>query len=558
MRALISVSDKTGVVEFARALSELNIEIISTGGTFKVLSEAGIPVIPIDRITGFPECLDGRVKTLHPAVHGGILARRDLADHLDQIQKLGIDPIDIVAINLYPFKATIQKPDVTLADAIENIDIGGPAMLRSSAKNHDGVVVLCDPADYDSVIGDLKSSAKSAKESGAGDAEPAATSVSQKTRYKLALKVFRHTAAYDAMIAEYLQTKLVESAGTDPSGQRSLDMPEQLTLTFEKIQTLRYGENAHQQGTYYKEIMPYSGALVNAVQLHGKELSYNNINDANGALECLKEFVCGIDEPGCCGAIKTGIGCCKPAVVAVKHANPCGVATGDSLVEAYKKAHDCDPVSIFGGIVALSQPVDLETAQEIGKIFVEIVLAPGFAPEALELLSKKPSIRLLQLDDIGGKPTAPRLDLKKVSGGLLAQNADDMLYDKENLKCVTTITPTEAQMADMEMAMKVVKHVKSNGIVFVKDGQTIAIGPGQTNRIWAVKNAIRQCNYDMTGCVMASDAFFPFDDCVTEAAAAGAVAIIQPGGSMRDQDSIDKANELGVAMVFTGTRHFKH
>jgi phosphoribosylaminoimidazolecarboxamide formyltransferase / IMP cyclohydrolase len=540
MRALISVSDKTGVIEFARALSELNIEIVSTGGTFKTLKEAGIPVTPIDQITGFPECLDGRVKTLHPAVHGGILARRDLVDHIDQIQTLGITPIDIVAINLYPFKATIQKPDVTLADAIENIDIGGPAMLRSSAKNHDGVIVLCDPADYEPVIVDLKAGAKPV---------PTIDSVSKQTRFKLALKVFRHTAAYDAMIAGYLQTKLDDT---------TLEMPEQLTLTFEKIQTLRYGENAHQQGTYYKEIMPYSGALVNAVQLHGKELSYNNINDANGALECLKEFVCGMDEPGCCGAIKTGTCCSKPAVVAVKHANPCGVATGDTLVEAYQKAHDCDPVSIFGGIVALSQTVDLDTAEEISKIFVEIVVAPGFAPEALELLSRKPSVRLLQLDDIGGKPIAPRLDLKKVSGGILVQNADDTLYNKDELKCVTTGIPTEAQLSDMEMAMKVVKHVKSNGIVFVKDGQTIAIGPGQTNRIWAVKNAIRQCNYDMTGCVMASDAFFPFDDCVTEAAAAGAVAIIQPGGSLRDQDSIDKANELGIAMVFTGTRHFKH
>jgi phosphoribosylaminoimidazolecarboxamide formyltransferase / IMP cyclohydrolase len=550
MRALISVSDKTGVVEFARALSQLNIEIVSTGGTFKVLKEEGIPVIQIDQITGFPECLDGRVKTLHPAVHGGILARRDLQSHMDQIQTLGITPIDIVAINLYPFKATIQKPDVTLEDAIENIDIGGPAMLRSSAKNYGGVIVLCDPGDYESVIGDLKS--------GAAAGNPSANSVSTETRFQLALKVFRHTAAYDAMIAGYLQTKLVETTGMEQSQGMSTELPDQLTLTFEKIQTLRYGENAHQQGTYYKEIQPYSGALVNAVQLHGKELSYNNINDVNGALECLKEFVCGIDEPGCCGAIRTGIGCCKPAVVAVKHANPCGVATGDSLVEAYQKAHDCDPVSIYGGIVALSQPVDLETAQEISKIFVEIVLAPAYAPEALELLSRKPSVRLLQLDDIGGKPTSPRLDLKKVSGGLLVQNADDHLYNKADLKCVTQAIPTEAQLADMEMAMKVVKHVKSNGIVFVKDGQTIAIGPGQTNRIWAVKNAIRQCNYDMKGCVMASDAFFPFDDCVTEAAAAGAVAIIQPGGSVRDQDSIDKANELGITMVFTGTRHFKH
>ena len=535
MRALISVSDKTGVVEFARSLAALNVEIISTGGTYKVLSEAKIPVIPIDQITGFPECLDGRVKTLHPAVHGGILARRDLPNHMEQIHTLGIAPIDIVAINLYPFKATIMKPDVTLAEAIENIDIGGPAMLRSSAKNHSGVIVLCDPADYNSVIGDLKSNQNAG-----------INSVPQETRYRLALKVFRHTAAYDAMIAEYLASKIQEP------------MPDQLTLTFEKIQTLRYGENSHQQGTYYKEIRPYSGALVNAVQLHGKELSYNNINDANGALECLKEFACGQNETGCCDGTGAGNDCCKPAVVAVKHANPCGVATGETLVEAYQKAHDCDPVSIYGGIVALSHPVDRRTAEEIGKIFVEIILAPGFSPEALEILMKKPNIRLLQLDDIGGKPMGSRIDLKKVSGGLLVQNADDALYNKEKLECVTKATPTEAQMADMEMAMKVVKHVKSNGIVFVKDGQTIAIGPGQTNRIWAVKNAIRQCNYDMKGCVMASDAFFPFDDCVTEAAGAGAVAIIQPGGSMRDQESIDKANELGIAMVFTGTRHFKH
>ena len=337
-----------------------------------------------------------------------------------------------------------------------------------------------------------------------------------------------------------------------------MEFPDQLTLTFEKVQPLRYGENSHQKGTYYKEIQPYSGALVHSVQLHGKELSYNNINDANGALECLKEFVCGLEEPGCCGEIKKGTCCSKPAVVAVKHANPCGVATGETLADAYRRAHDCDPVSIYGGIVALSQTVDKETAEEIAKIFVEIVLAPGFSPEALEILTQKANVRLLQLNDIGGKPKGSRLDLKKVSGGLLVQDADDVLYEKEQLKCVTKVQPTKAQMEDMEMAMKVVKHVKSNGIVFVKDGQTIAIGPGQTNRIWAVKNAIRQCNYDMKGCVMASDAFFPFDDCVTEAAAAGAVAVIQPGGSMRDQESIDKADELGIAMVFTGTRHFKH
>jgi len=534
MRALISVSDKTGVVEFAKSLAALGVEIISTGGTYKVLSEAKIPVIPIDQITGFPECLDGRVKTLHPAVHGGILARRDLQDHMDQIRTLNIAPIDIVAINLYPFKATILKPDVTLEEAIENIDIGGPAMLRSSAKNHSGVIVVCDPQDYNSVIDDLKA-----------DGKPGVEAVSYDKRYRLALKVFRHTAAYDALISEYLASKIEEP------------MPDQLTLTFEKVQTLRYGENSHQQGTYYKELRPYSGALVNAVQLHGKELSYNNINDANGALECLKEFACGIEEADACCKDK-GTACCRPAVVAVKHANPCGVATGDALLEAYRKAHDCDPVSIYGGIVALSQPVDEKTATEISKIFVEIILAPAFTPEALEILTKKPNVRLLQLDDIGGKPTTPRLDLKKVSGGLLVQNADDTLYQKETLTCVTKVQPTAQQLVDMEMAMKVVKHVKSNGIVFVKDNQTIAIGPGQTNRIWAVRNAIRQCNFDMKGCVMASDAFFPFDDCVAAAADAGAVAIIQPGGSVRDQESIDKANELGIAMVFTGTRHFKH
>ncbi|MEG0729481.1 MAG: bifunctional phosphoribosylaminoimidazolecarboxamide formyltransferase/IMP cyclohydrolase [Anaerovoracaceae bacterium] len=508
MRALISVSDKTGVVEFARELEKLGVEIISTGGTHKKLVDEGINVIGISDVTGFPECLDGRVKTLHPAVHGGLLARRDVKEHMDQIQELGIETIDIVAINLYPFKETIMKPDVTLADAIENIDIGGPTMLRSAAKNHKDVAVICDPSDYGKVIEAIKEDR-----------------LDYDLKYRLALKVFQQTAAYDAMISDYLRKEIGE------------ELPQNLTLTFEKVQDLRYGENSHQKGMYYKEIKPFDGALVKAKQLQGKELSYNNINDTEGALGCLKEFT-------------------EPAVVAVKHANPCGVAVGETLVEAYKKAHDCDPTSIFGGIIACNREVDLDTANEISKIFVEIIIAPAFTAEAMEVLVKKQNLRLLELPEILAKAPKGTIDIKKVSGGLLVQDSDDILVDE--LKVVTKKEPTQQELKDMEMAMKVVKHTRSNGIVFVKDGMTIGIGPGQTNRIWAVQNAIKQSNFDMKGCVMASDAFFPFDDCVTAAAEAGATAIIQPGGSIRDQDSIDKADELEVAMVFSGYRHFKH
>lgn len=508
MRALLSVSDKTGIVEFAKELEALGVEIISTGGTHKKLEEAGVKVTGISDVTGFPEYLDGRVKTLHPAVHGGLLARRDVPEHMEQLKELGIETIDIVAINLYPFKETIMKPDVTLADAIENIDIGGPTMLRSAAKNHKDVAVICDPADYEKVIDELKKG-----------------EISYDAKYRLALKVFQHTAAYDAMISDYLRKQI------------DGELPDNLTLTFEKVQDLRYGENSHQKAIYYKEIQPFSGALVNAKQLHGKELSFNNINDTQGALGCLKEFE-------------------EPAVVAVKHANPCGVAIGETLVEAYKKAHDCDPTSIFGGIIACNREVDKATAEEISKIFVEIVIAPKFSEEALEILTQKKNVRLLELPDILGKADKHAIDVKKVSGGILVQDTDNTLFDE--LKVVTEKAPTDSEMKDLEIAMKVVKHTRSNGIVFVKDGMTIGIGPGQTNRIWAVENAIRQSNFDMKGCVMASDAFFPFDDCVTAAAGAGASAIIQPGGSIRDQESIDKANELGIAMVFSGYRHFKH
>lgn len=511
MRALISVSDKTGILEFAKELEKLGVHIISTGGTAAKLAENGVDVMGISNVTGFPECLDGRVKTLHPAVHGGILAMRDNPGHMKQLADLNIETIDIVAINLYPFKETILKSSVTLEEAIENIDIGGPTMLRSAAKNHKDVVVICDPVDYGPVINELK-------ENG---------TVSYATKYRLALKVFQHTAAYDAMISDYLR-KEIEG-----------ELPDNLTLTFERIQELRYGENPHQKAYYYKEIQPYPGSLVNAVQLHGKELSFNNINDTNGALQTLKEFE-------------------EPTVVAVKHANPCGVGTGKDIYEAYIKAYEADPVSIFGGIVAANRTVDEKTAVEINKIFVEIVIAPDYTEEAIAALTQKKNIRLLKLADILAKAPNDAFDMKKVSGGILIQEMDNDLFNDKDVKVVTDRAPSEKEMEDMRFAMKVVKHIKSNGIVIAKDGKTIGVGPGQVNRIWAVENSIKQATDSTEGAALASDAFFPFDDCVTEAAKAGITAIIQPGGSIRDEDSIKKANELGIAMVFTGVRHFKH
>lgn len=511
MRALISVSDKTGIVEFAQGLERLGVKIISTGGTATRLRDNGVDVTGISEVTGFPECLDGRVKTLHPAVHGGILAMRENRSHMKQLEDMNIEAIDIVAINLYPFKETILRPSFTPADAIENIDIGGPTMLRSAAKNHRDVVVVCDPGDYAKVIRELEDTKE----------------VSSDTRYRLALKVFQYTAAYDAMIAEYLRKQI------------GAELPDNLTLTFEKTQELRYGENPHQKAYYYKEVKAWEGALVNAIQLHGKELSFNNINDANGALETLKEFQ-------------------EPAVVAVKHANPCGVGVGYDLFDAYTKAYKADPVSIFGGIVAMNRTVDELTAAEINKIFIEIVIAPDYTEEALALLTEKKNIRLLKLENILEKAPADALDMKKVSGGLLIQELDYKPCEEEAINVVTDRLPTERELEDMKFAMKVAKHIKSNGIVLAREGKTIGIGPGQVNRIWAVENAIRQATEPTEGAVLASDAFFPFDDCVTAAAKAGIAAIIQPGGSVGDEASIKKANELGIAMVFTGVRHFKH
>ena len=510
-RALISVSDKTGIVEFAQKLNDLGVSIISTGGTFKVLKEAGIPVINISDVTGFPECLDGRVKTLHPNIHAGLLAMRSNPEHMKQVEELNVELIDMVVVNLYPFKQTIMKPDVTLADAIENIDIGGPTMLRAAAKNYQDVSVVIDPTDYEQVLSEIK-------ETGA---------VSVKTNFYLAAKVFNHTAYYDTMIANYLRDK----AGLPK-------YPDTISMTFEKVQDMRYGENPHQSAAFYKEVGNSDGMLSGIEQLHGKELSFNNINDLHGALELLKEF----DE--------------EPTVVACKHSNPCGVASGKDIHEAYVRAYNTDPVSIFGGILCANRKIDKATAEEISKIFLEIVLAPDFDDDALEVLEQKKNIRLLKLKDVMKKQPETAYDVKKVSGGILIQDIDSKLLGDE-LKVVTDRKPTEKEMEDLLFTWKVVKFTKSNGIAIGKDKQSVGIGPGQVNRIWATEQAIdhgtKQLGADVVkGAVLASDAFFPFDDCVEAAHKAGITAIIQPGGSKRDQDSIDACNKYGIAMVFTG------
>jgi phosphoribosylaminoimidazolecarboxamide formyltransferase / IMP cyclohydrolase len=510
-RAILSVSDKTGIIDFAKELVKLGVEIISTGGTAKTLEEAGIKVIGISEITGYPECLDGRVKTLHPNIHGGLLAVRDNEVHMSKLRELGIETIDIVVVNLYPFRKTIEKEGVELSEAIENIDIGGPSMLRAAAKNYKYVTVVVNPSDYQKVLEELNEKGNT----------------TEATRFELAAKVFSHTASYDTLIGSYLW----EKAGLPK-------YPETVTMTFEKMQDLRYGENPHQAAAYYREMKAVSGSIATAVQLHGKELSFNNINDANAALETLKEF----DEP---------------AAVAVKHANPCGVGVGNSLYEAYIKAYEGDPISIFGGIIALNREVDASTASEVGKIFVEIVIAPAYSEEALNILMSKKNIRIMQLEDICGKPVTD-IDFKKVGGGLLMQDADWQDFDMADIKNVTDKRPTENEMQDMLFAWKVVKHVKSNAIVVAKDGRTLGIGPGQTNRIWSANMSLERSGEKARGAVIASDAFFPFGDVVEVAAKAGISAIIQPGGSLRDQESIDECNKNNISMIFTGMRHFKH
>lgn len=512
-RALLSVSDKTGIVDFAKELVALGFEIVSTGGTKRALSEAGIAVTGVSEITGFPECLDGRVKTLHPKIHAGILAMRSNDEHMKQLLELGVDTIDVVAINLYPFKQTIMKDGVELEEAIENIDIGGPTMIRAAAKNYQDVAVVVDPADYKTVVDEYKANGE----------------VSKDTKFMLAYKVFEHTASYDTLISTYLRGVIGKE-----------QFPQTLSLTYEKVQDMRYGENPHQAAVFYKEISKYDGALASAKQLHGKELSFNNINDANGAIALLKEF----DEP---------------AAVAVKHTNPCGVGIGKDVYEAYLNAYQSDPVSIFGGIVALNREVDAKTAEELAKIFLEIIIAPSFAKEALDILTKKKNIRLLELPAISKKPCPDTTyDMKKVLGGLLVQEYDSETYDPEKLVCVTERKPTDKEMEDLNFAWKVVKHTKSNAIVLAKDNMTTGVGPGQTNRVLPTKIAIDYAGERAKGSVLASDAFFPFPDCVQEAAKAGVTAIIQPGGSVNDQLSIDECNKHGIAMVFCGMRHFKH
>lgn len=516
MRALISVSDKRGVVDFARELVALGWEILSTSGTMKMLKEAGLPVTGVSEVTGFPEICDGRVKTLHPKIHGALLARRDMPSHLKELEDNGIGLIDLVCVNLYPFKETISKPEVTMEDAVENIDIGGPSMLRSSAKNWNSVTVLVDPSDYAKVIEELKTNGE----------------VKSETRLMLSAKAYTHTAEYDMAIASYMRGKA--------------SLPEKLFLEYEKIQGLRYGENPHQEAVFYKasQTVPYS--LATARQLNGKELSYNNIQDANAALNIVREF----SEPFCVG---------------LKHMNPCGSGLGKDVTEAWKKVYEGDKTSIFGGIVAFNREVNLEVAELLKPIFLEIIMAPSFAPDALELLSSKKNLRLLEINMEG--ENKEKMQLVSVNGGLLVQNQDLDTVQASLEQCVTTAKPTASQLEDLNFTWKIVKHVKSNAIVVGKDGMTYGVGAGQMNRIGSAEIALKQAEATLkeqgldiheAGLVLASDAFFPFDDCVSIAAEYGVKAIIQPGGSVRDEDSIKKADECGISMLFTGERHFKH
>lgn len=509
-RALISVSDKKGVIAFAEGLIENGIEIISTGGTKKVLDEAGIPTISIEEVTDFPEMMDGRVKTLHPKIHGGLLGRRDLASHMEAMAASQITPIDFVCVNLYPFKETIMKSGVTEEEAIENIDIGGPSMLRSAAKNHQFVTAVVDPADYPVVLSELK--------------ELGGTSLA--TRKKLAAKVFRHTAAYDALIAQYL------------TGQVAEREPEKLTPTFDRKQDLRYGENSHQKAAFYETALPESYSIAQAQQLHGKELSFNNIRDADAALRIMREYQ-------------------EPTVVALKHMNPCGIGSASTIFAAWNAAYEADPVSIFGGIIVLNREVDLPTAEAMHKLFLEIIIAPSFTPESLEVLKTKKNIRLLTVD-FTVKDSTYTEETVSVLGGLLVQDEDVAMEEKQDWQVVTDRKPTEKELAAMAFAWRAVKHVKSNAIVLANEYQTVGIGAGQMNRVGSVKIAIEQAGAKTKDAVLASDAYFPMDDSVEYAAKHGIKAIIQPGGSIKDQASIDMANKYGVAMVFTGVRHFRH
>lgn len=514
-RALISVSDKKGIIDFAKTLIKFNVEILSTGGTAKLLADNNIPVIEVSDYTGFPEMLDGRVKTLHPKIHGGILGKRDDEKHLQTMNKSNIPLIDLVVVNLYPFEATISKENCPLSEAIENIDIGGPAMIRSSAKNYNGVAVVTDASDYKMIEDALK------QNDGALNLE---------CRFNLAKKAFEHTAKYDSAISNYLN-------GLDTN--KSVTYPNKLNLVFNKKMELRYGENPHQSASFYVDEIANKGSLASFKQLQGKELSYNNLNDADTAWECVKSFK-------------------LPSCVIVKHANPCGVGSSKNLLDAYKKAFLTDPTSAFGGIIACNTSIDINTASQIITQFVEVVIAPSYNLESLKVFESKPNIRLLEvtLDN-----NFNAFELKKVGGGLLVQSPDNFNIDMDHCKVVSKLKPNQEQMEDMLFAWRVAKYVKSNAIVFCKNNQTLGIGAGQMSRVDSTKIAsikAHNANLDLTNSVVASDAFFPFRDGIDVLAAAGAKCVIQPGGSLRDEEVVSAADELGLVMLFTGYRHFRH
>jgi len=518
MNALISVSDKTGILAFAQALHALGIKLLSTGGTAKLLADAGLPVTEVADHTGFPEMLDGRVKTLHPKIHGGLLARRDVPEHMAALQAHNIATIDLLVVNLYPFEATVAKPGCTLEDAIENIDIGGPAMVRSAAKNWKDVGVLTDASQYAGVLAELKADGK----------------LTDKTKFALSVAAFNRISQYDGAISDYLSS-------IQPDGSHA-QFPAQTNARFIKLQDLRYGENAHQQAALYRDLHPAPGSLVTAKQLQGKELSYNNISDSDAAWECVKSF--------------TG-----PACVIVKHANPCGVAVGVDALEAYSKAFKTDPTSAFGGIIALNCALDERAALLISKQFVEVLMAPRFTPEALEVFKTKVNVRILQIDLPAQWEGRNQVDIKRVGSGLLMQTADNHELVLADLKVVSKLQPTPGQLQDLLFAWTVAKYVKSNAIVFCKDGMTMGVGAGQMSRLDSARIAsikAGHANLSLNGTAVASDAFFPFRDGLDVVVDAGATSVIQPGGSMRDQEVIDAADERGVVMVLSGVRHFRH
>lgn len=522
-QALISVSDKTGVLEFAKALAAQGVNILSTGGTAKLLADNGVEVTEVADYTGFPEMLDGRVKTLHPKVHGGILARRDLPEHVAALEQYGIATIDMVVVNLYPFQQTVAKEQCSLEDAIENIDIGGPTMLRSSAKNHKDVVVICDPVDYVGVLDEMQANNNT---------------VSYETKLALAKKVFAHTAQYDGAITNYLT-----SLGEDRQHATRNAYPQTLNLHFEKVQEMRYGENPHQSAAFYRDLVPVSGSLANYKQLQGKELSYNNIADADAAWECVKTFDASDNSCAC---------------VIIKHANPCGVAVGANPLEAYGKAFQTDPTSAFGGIIAFNRELDGKAAEAVAKQFVEVLIAPAFTAEAKQVFAAKQNVRLLE---IALADAVNAYDFKRVGGGLLLQSPDAKNVAVAELKVVSKKQPTPQQMQDLMFAWRVAKFVKSNAIVFCGNGMTLGVGAGQMSRIDSARIAsikAQNAGLSLVGSAVASDAFFPFRDGLDVVVDAGATCVIHPGGSMRDQEVIDAADERGVVMLFTGTRHFRH